>query len=131
MASIAAQTMNGYIMFGRQLDCHVVERPHRETFKGGNREWKFVPTQVKFRNTKNNKEKTDEQMAARVRGLLEKERERRNRLKELGIEYEFSGYVRIILLKSCINELYIARNHRHSDERNSRASQGGSKGRGR
>jgi nucleolar protein 15 len=71
----------------------VVEKPHRETFKGGNREWKFVPTQVKFRNAKNKQDKTDEERAARVRGLLEKERERRNRLKELGIDYEFSGYV--------------------------------------
>jgi nucleolar protein 15 len=72
VAEIAAQTMNGYILFGRQLDCHVVQAPNRETFKNGNRGWKFVPTQLKFR-TKHNAEKTDEQKAARVKGLLEKE----------------------------------------------------------
>lgn len=95
VAQIAAQTMNGYIIFGRSIDCHVVDNPHRETFKNGNREWKFIPTQIKFRNEKN-REKTDEQKAARVKGLLEKEKEKRNRLKELGIEYEFPGYVSAI-----------------------------------
>ncbi len=44
VAEVAAQTMNGYIMFGRQLDVHLVEKPHKDTFKNGNREWKFIPT---------------------------------------------------------------------------------------
>ena len=95
VAQVAAETMNGYIMFGRQLECHTVAAPHRETFKNGNRDWKFIPTQVKFRNEKN-REKTDVEKAARVKGLLEKEKERRTRLKELGINYEFSGYVRLL-----------------------------------
>ena len=46
---------------------------------------------MKFRNEKN-REKTDEEKAARVAGLLGKEKEKRNRLKELGIDYEFSGF---------------------------------------
>ena len=87
--------MNGYIMFGKQLECHIVDKPHKDIFKNGNRAWKFIPTQVKFRNEKN-REKTDEEKAARVKGLLEKEKEKRIRLKELGIDYEFSGYVRFI-----------------------------------
>ena len=70
----------------------MVEQPHKDTFKHGNREWKFVPNQVIFRNKKNTDDKTDEQRAARVAGLLEKEKERRIRLKELGIEYEFKGF---------------------------------------
>ena len=36
-------------------------------------------------------------MAARVRGLLQKEKEKRDRLKELGIEYDFPGY------KACVD----------------------------
>lgn len=95
VAQVASQTMHGYMLFGRQLDCHLIDRPHRETFKNGNREWKFVPTQIKFRNTKN-AEKTDVEKAARVRGLLEKEKEKRVRLRELGIDYEFDGYQGII-----------------------------------
>lgn len=92
IADIAAKTMNGYIMFGKQLDCHLVDEPHRETFKNGNRKWKFIPGQVKFRNAKNS-EKTEEEKAARVKGLLQKEKEKRDRLKELGIKYDFPGYV--------------------------------------
>ena len=42
-----------------------------------------------------NRERTEEEKALRVKGLLEKEREKRIRLKELGIDYEFSGYVRL------------------------------------
>ena len=54
-----------------------------------------MPTQIKFRNEKN-REKTDDQKAARVGGLLEKELEKRTRLKELGIDYDFTGYVRAL-----------------------------------
>jgi nucleolar protein 15 len=84
--------MNGYIMFGKQLDCHVMDKTHKDVFKNGNRKWKYVPTQVKFRNEKN-RERTDVEKAARVKGLLEKEKEKRTRLKELGIDYDFAGYV--------------------------------------
>lgn len=54
-----------------------------------------MPTQVKFRNEKN-RERTDVEKAARVKGLLEKEKEKRTRLRELGIDYEFSGYQGIV-----------------------------------
>ena len=94
VAQVAADTMNGYILFGKQLECHLMDKPHRDIFKNGNRKWTFVPTQVKFRNEKN-RERTEEEKALRVKGLLEKEREKRIRLKELGIDYEFSGYVRL------------------------------------
>ena len=94
VAQIAAETMNGYMMFGKQLDAHLVENAHKETFKHGNREWKYIPTKLKFRNEKN-RERTNEEKAAKVKGLLQKEKEKRDRLKELGIAYDFSGYVSI------------------------------------
>ena len=59
---------------------------HRELFKNGNRKFKFIPTQLKFRKNKNS-EKTDDERAARVKGLLQKEKEKRDRFKELGIDY--------------------------------------------
>ena len=46
-------------MFGKQIDCHMVDQPHKETFKNGNREWKYIPNKVIFRK-KFNEEKTDE-----------------------------------------------------------------------
>ena len=71
-----------------------MDEPHKDIFKHGNRQWNFVPNQLIFRSKKNkeSEEKTPEQRAARVKGLLEKEREKRIRLKELGIDYEFPGY---------------------------------------
>ena len=92
VAEIAVKTMDKYLMFGKQIDCHMVEAPHRDTFKNGNRDWKYVPTKVIFKKKYNNDEKNDMQRAARVEGLLNKEKERRIRLKELGIDYDFSGF---------------------------------------
>lgn len=92
VAKIAAETMNGYIMFGKQVECHTMDEPHRETFKNGNKQFKFIPHQLKFRNEKN-RPKTDQEKALKVKGLLEKEKEKRDRLKELGIKYEFTGFV--------------------------------------
>ena len=44
VAGVAAKAMDKYIMFGRQLDVHVMNETHFEMFKHGNRDWKFVPT---------------------------------------------------------------------------------------
>ena len=79
------------------------ELAHKDMFNHGNRQWIFIPTAVKFRNKKNAEQlpeseggKTKEQKIARVTGLLGKEKEKRVRLKELGIEYEFLGYQGLI-----------------------------------
>ena len=53
VAEVAVQTMNGYLMFGKKVECHIVEAPHKDMFKHGNREWNFVPNQLIFRNKKN------------------------------------------------------------------------------
>ena len=95
VGEIAVNTMNGYMMFGKQIQCHMVDTPHKDTFKHGNREWNYAPTQLIFRNKKN-EPKSKESMAAKVAGLLEKEKEKRIRLKELGIEYDFPGYQALV-----------------------------------
>eukprot|EP00355_Strombidium_rassoulzadegani_P000755 CAMPEP_0168615040 /NCGR_PEP_ID=MMETSP0449_2-20121227/4295_1 /TAXON_ID=1082188 /ORGANISM="Strombidium rassoulzadegani, Strain ras09" /LENGTH=207 /DNA_ID=CAMNT_0008655759 /DNA_START=12 /DNA_END=635 /DNA_ORIENTATION=- len=98
VAEIAASSIDGYMIFRKQLECHLVDRAHKETFKHGNREWKHIPTQLLFRNKVNEQaaKLTSEQRAARVKGLLEKEKEKRMRLKELGVDYEFPGYSGLI-----------------------------------
>ena len=95
VAEIAVKTMDGYMMFGKKVQCHLVDTPHKDTFKHANRDWNFVPNQLIFRN-KMNAMKSDEQKAERVKGLLEKEKEKRTRLRELGIDYEFSGYQALV-----------------------------------
>lgn len=98
IAEIAAKAMNKYMIFDRALDVKVVEETHRDLFKHGNREWKFVPTQAMFRSKKNSEaeEKTPEQRKARIEGLLQKEKEKRDRLKELEIDYTFPGFKEIV-----------------------------------
>ena len=55
VAEIAVKTMDKYIIFGKQIECHMIEPQlaHKDMFKDGNREWVFVPTALKFRNKKN------------------------------------------------------------------------------
>lgn len=49
-----------------------------------------------FRNKINAEEKTPEQRKARILGLLQKEKERRDRLKELQIDYDFPGFSALV-----------------------------------
>jgi hypothetical protein len=90
--------MHNYMIFGRQLDVHVVEDAHREMFKDGNREWSFIPTQVKQINKKNAEVegRSAAERKARIDGLLQKEKEKRDRFKELQIDYDFPGFSAIV-----------------------------------
>ena len=51
-----------------------------------------------------------------MKGLLEKEKEKRIRLKELGIDYDFSGYVRLSdeLIKYRVGLLQKSKRHSRS-----------------
>ena len=96
VAETAAKAMDQYMIFGRLLDVHVMDadKVHKDTFQHGNRDWKFRPTKQMFRSAKNSEAetKTDASRKARVGGLLQKEKEKRDRLKELEIDYAFGGY---------------------------------------
>ena len=59
VAEVAVSTMDGYLMFGKKVECHMIDAPHKDIFKHGNREWNFVPNQLIFRN-KVNSDKTEE-----------------------------------------------------------------------
>jgi len=45
VAEIAISTMDNYMMFGKSIQCHLIEPQlaHHEMFKHGNREWKYIP----------------------------------------------------------------------------------------
>ena len=51
-----------------------------------------------FRSAKNSEAetKTDASRKARITGLLQKEKEKRDRLKELEIDYTFGGYQSVV-----------------------------------
>jgi len=96
-AKIAAETMNNFILFDRILKCSIVEdtKKYRLLFLKSKRKFKFCN---KYKNfvEKRNKEKSPEETKGYVQFLLEKEEERRKKLKAKNIKYDFPGYKQVI-----------------------------------
>jgi nucleolar protein 15 len=55
VARVAADSMNGYIMYGRPLDVRLLENSQRNKFQlvRAGRKFKFVPWQIIYRNSVN------------------------------------------------------------------------------
>ena len=51
VAKVAAETMNNYLLFGHLIKCEVVENPHEDTFKHGNRKFKVIPWKKLLKKT--------------------------------------------------------------------------------
>ncbi|KAI9138757.1 hypothetical protein BKA69DRAFT_1089816 [Paraphysoderma sedebokerense] len=97
VADIVAQTMDNYLLFNHILKCQVVpkEKVHADLFKGANRKFKVIPW-AKVEMVKHNKPKSTEQYSRMVKRLVGKEEKKRQKLKEMGIEYDFDGYSAIV-----------------------------------
>src|SRR5690606_27212012 len=92
VAQIAAETMDNYLLAGRILRCRFVEKISEEekerVFKGANKRFKAMP-RAKIEKRRHDAPKTKEAWE-KVVGREEKRREEKKRkLKELGIEYDF------------------------------------------
>ena len=89
VASIAAQTMNNYLMFGHILKCHLIpkEQVHENLWKGANRKFRVVPWS-KIEARKLEQPATKEVWGKRI----EKEKERREKklekVKSIGYEFD-------------------------------------------
>ena len=92
-AKIVAATMNGYFLAGRQLVSHVVKTSsvHPKMFAGSNRKFRPIPWRL-IAKQKHNAPRTEAQQLQRVKNLHSKEAKKREKLKALGIEYDFAGY---------------------------------------
>ncbi|XP_020601565.1 MKI67 FHA domain-interacting nucleolar phosphoprotein-like [Orbicella faveolata] len=92
--------MHNYMMFGRLLKCKVIpnDRVHPRLWKGSNRKFRFIPRQQN-EIKKQNKPKTHEEHQKQVSNILKKEQKKRKKMKDLGIEYDFPGYVSEIKIK--------------------------------
>ncbi len=88
--------MNNYILFDKVLKCHIVEdtSKHNLIFKRWKRKFKFHNKYQNYVQEKN-KFKSKEEMREQVKIMLEREEARRKKLSELGINYEFPGFVNI------------------------------------
>lgn len=94
VAEIAAQTMNGYMMFTQRLDTHIMKEEdlHPELFKGANQKFKALPRQ-RLERERLALPKSAEQAKKNLDRLQGRDEKRRRKLEEAGIEYEFEGFV--------------------------------------
>jgi nucleolar protein 15 len=95
VATIVAETMNDYLMYGRRLKCEVVpkEKLHPNTFLGSGKVRKDTTAKSHLAHRLgHNRTKTQQEMDKSVRKLLEREDKRRNKIQAMGIDYEFDGF---------------------------------------
>ncbi len=97
VAKIVAETMDNYLMFGHLLKCSIVppEKIHEKLWVGANKKFRVVPWKSLHR-AKFDRVLTEEELKERAEKLLEKEKMRREKIKELGLDYDFPGFVNMI-----------------------------------
>lgn len=92
-AVAAAEAMHGFLMFGKQLVCRVVDEVVPYAFTPCKRN----PTDPypEFRQRYNTPQ-TPEEVGLRVKGMLEREEKLREKLRSQGIDYEFPGFQALV-----------------------------------
>lgn len=87
VAEIVAETMDGYLIHPHRLVCKVVEVDEK-VWKGANRVFKKIPWQ-RINREKLEAKRTKEKWEDLARKEEERSRKRAEKIKELGIDYEF------------------------------------------
>jgi nucleolar protein 15 len=89
VARIAAEAMDGYMMFGRSLKCSLVpiERQHPRLFKGAGRKMQKKPW-LEMEADRHNMQRTPEAQQKRLSRLAARSKRRSSKIREAGIDYE-------------------------------------------
>lgn len=97
IAKIAANTMNNFILFDRIIKCDVISDKSRynKIFRRWKRQYKFFNKYNRF-VTERNKKKSAKELKENVERYIEKENKKREKLQELGINYDFPGFRKIL-----------------------------------
>ncbi|KAF5841374.1 hypothetical protein DUNSADRAFT_13242 [Dunaliella salina] len=92
VARIVSDAMDGYFMFSQRLSCKLMrpEQVHPLLFKGANHKFRNIPWR-KLERQRHDKELTPEEHARRVARRIKKDNKRQARIKEAGIDYEYTG----------------------------------------
>ncbi|OAX37615.1 RNA-binding domain-containing protein [Rhizopogon vinicolor AM-OR11-026] len=92
VAQIVAETMDNYLLMGHILKCKVIpkEKVHPELWVGANKKWKVIPRDQIVRK-EHNKPRTDESMRRAEKRLIQRDNERKRKLAEVGIKYDFDA----------------------------------------
>jgi nucleolar protein 15 len=117
VAAIVAETMSGYFLLGeRRLVCHVVpqDKIHPELFHGakGNlaqaQAGRTSSDRLKILHQKQmqkvNATKSVTQLNKITKRLLSREKNKREQLKTMGIDYDFPGYTATATIKDVVQE---------------------------
>jgi nucleolar protein 15 len=96
VAEIAAQAMNGYLMFGRSLVCELADesRIHPRLFDGADKKFRRLPRREIAREQIN--QPTLQQQAKRTERLIKREQDKKRRLEQAGINYDYEGFTKLI-----------------------------------
>ena len=119
-ARIAAKTMNNYILFEKILKCSFVEdkKKYDRIFLKWKKKFEFKE-RYKIHCENLSKKKSKEQIKEMVQGLLDREEQRREKMKELGIKYEYKGFKEIVdeYKKTHMNEINEKNKNRKNEKR--------------
>lgn len=93
VAKIVQETMHNYLIDGRLLQVKEISKDqvHPELWVGANRKFRKVPKD-RLERVVRAREKTEEEEQRTEERKLKREQGRRQKLKDLGIEYDFPGY---------------------------------------
>ncbi|KAI8049995.1 hypothetical protein BDF21DRAFT_456840 [Thamnidium elegans] len=93
VAQIVTETMDNYLLFNNLLKCKMIptEKVHEKLFVGANKTYK--PFNYVLRNRQqHNKPMDQSKLAAKHAKILKDEQNKREKLKEAGIDYDFPSY---------------------------------------
>ncbi|TFK88829.1 RNA-binding domain-containing protein [Polyporus arcularius HHB13444] len=92
VAKIVAETMDNYLLMGHILTCKVIpkDQVHPELWVGSNKKWRAVPRDRVVR-VAHNKPRTVEETARAEARLLKRQEQRKRKLEEAGIKYDFEA----------------------------------------
>ncbi|TFY64137.1 hypothetical protein EVJ58_g2816 [Rhodofomes roseus] len=92
VAQIVAETMDNYLLMGHILTCKIIPKDevHPELWIGANRKWRVVP-RSRIARVQHNKPRTPEEQERAEKRLLKRQAQRKRKLEEAGINYDFSA----------------------------------------
>lgn len=93
VAEVTAETMDNYLLLGHLLQCSVVpaEKLHPDLWAGANRKWRRIPS-LRIERATFGKPRSAEQTAKADKNLVKRDAQRKRKIKELGIDYEYEGF---------------------------------------
>ncbi|KAI0368038.1 RNA-binding domain-containing protein [Pilatotrama ljubarskyi] len=109
VAKIVAETMDNYLLMGHILTCKVIpkDQVHPELWVGANRKWRPVPRD-RVARVAHNKPRTEEEQEKAERRLLKRQEQRKRKLEEAGINYEFEAVAYVSLSSRCGTLCHVA-----------------------